>query len=330
MSPPSPPEAAASEATAASSARVAGAAGSARARRARGRRSAARCRRGPAVGRRTSVLGPVGTGRRGRHESGQDRRGSRRQRPAHTGGQPVSAAGERTVAESGHGEPAPARPGRRPSVRGKRASPDPGQAPRSAGTAASSRPAAAMAIAMPGQALTAGPPCGGVTRTRLTTRATTSPASAMAQPEYTRAMRLPEQQRAERRQHQARGYPHRRQPRAARAEQQQRSRPQPAAASPGRGQPGLEEEGRRTGEQVEGPGQENHPGYHGDDHRAQRGRGPSRRQAAQRHQRGGHRDGQISGTKPRPRRSRAAAQAALGWRGGPAWSMTVRRASVRR
>ncbi len=47
-----------------------------------------------------------------------------------------------------------------------------------------------MAIATPGQALTAGPPCGGVTLIRLTTRATTSPASAMAQPEYTRAARL--------------------------------------------------------------------------------------------------------------------------------------------
>ncbi len=55
--------------------------------------------------------------------------------------------------------------------------------------AASSRPAAATAVATPGQALIAVPP-GAVTRTRLTTSATTSPPSAMAQPAYTTGIRL--------------------------------------------------------------------------------------------------------------------------------------------
>ena len=57
------------------------------------------------------------------------------------------------------------------------------------GVAASSRPAAAIAIARPGQALTAAPPCGGVIRARLTTSARTSPASAMPHPAYTRTRR---------------------------------------------------------------------------------------------------------------------------------------------
>ncbi len=57
------------------------------------------------------------------------------------------------------------------------------------GVAASSRPAAAIAIAIPGQALTAVPPGGGVSRTRLTTRAMTSPESPMPHPVYTRAGR---------------------------------------------------------------------------------------------------------------------------------------------
>ncbi len=46
-----------------------------------------------------------------------------------------------------------------------------------------------MAVATPGQALTAVPP-GGLTCTRLTTSATASPPSAMAQPAYTSGSRL--------------------------------------------------------------------------------------------------------------------------------------------
>src|SRR6202167_3135805 len=143
----------------------------------------------PPSGRRTSVLGRSGPADVAATKAGRI-----------CGAAVVSGPGTPVVshqpAASSGADAVAARPAIRVSVR-HRGRPSDGRSRPAArhtasitGTAASSRPAAAMAIATPGQALTAGPPCGGVTRIRLTTRATTSPASAMPQPEYTRAVRL--------------------------------------------------------------------------------------------------------------------------------------------
>ena len=131
---------------------------------------AGRCRTAPRRPAGGPASWPVGPGRRGRHEGGQDlRRRPRspaRAMPAASQYPAASAGAEAATARAAStaSEPADSGRGRRPgpadpravSTGQLRAGPARAQPPRSRGAAASSRPAAAIAIAMPGQALTGG------------------------------------------------------------------------------------------------------------------------------------------------------------------------------
>src|SRR5262249_9785742 len=108
-------------------------------------------------------------------------------------GPPAPAASQYPAANSG-AEAATAKPpsaaivGQLTPARRPPSGPSAKTAPSAPGPAARRRPAAAMAVAMPGQALAVTTP-GAVTRTRLATSAVTSPVSATAHPVYTRGIR---------------------------------------------------------------------------------------------------------------------------------------------